>query len=81
MSPISRAASAVASISSRRGPLEYNIGRILNSRAQRTRTSATDVRELVSSAIERTSRIRFRVNSATDATGPREAIETPGTIR
>src|SRR5580765_4826990 len=42
--------------------------------------SATDVRELVSIAIERKSRGSLRVYRATDATGPREAIERPGAI-
>ena len=45
------------------------------------RVSATDVRELVSSATVRISRTGTLVNSATDATGPSEAMDTPGTTR
>ena len=48
--------------------------------AHSTRTSATDVRELVSMAIDRTSSIGLDVKSSTDATGPREAIARSGTI-
>ena len=42
---------------------------------------ATDVRELVSSARVRTSPIGRVVNTATDATGPLDAIATFGTMR
>ena len=56
-------------------------GSILNSRAHSTRTSATDVRELVSITIDRTSGIGRVVKSATDATGPRDAMARSGTIR
>ena len=52
-----------------------------NSRAHNTRTSATEVRELVSSAIDRTSLIGFDAISNTDATGPRDAIARSGTMR
>ena len=57
LSPMSSAASQRASIASRFGPSGSNVGWILNSFAQRTRTSATEVRELVSIAIDRTSLI------------------------
>ena len=56
-------------------------GAILKSRAHNTRTSATDVRELVSMTIDRTSDIGRVVNSATEATGPRDAIARSGAIR
>ena len=39
-----------------------------------TLTSATEVRELVSSAMRRTDSIGRRVKSATDATGPRDPM-------
>ena len=48
-------------------------------RAQRTRVSAADVRELVSSATDLTSGIGRRVNRATDATARSETIPTRGT--
>ena len=47
-------------------------------RAHNTRTSATDVRELVSNAIERMSAMARVVNSATEATAP-EATVTEAT--
>ena len=43
--------------------------------------SVTDVRELVSSAIVRISATGKRVYSATEATGPRDPMPTPGTNR
>jgi hypothetical protein len=57
-------------------------GRDLESpRAQHARASTTEVRELVSSSQRADVRIGRRVNSATDATSPSEAIATPGTTR
>jgi hypothetical protein len=44
-------------MSVRSGPRDSSAGRILKRRAQSTLTSATEVRELVSSAIDRTSAI------------------------
>ena len=55
------AASHVASMSDRSGPRASIVGAILNSRAHNTPASATDVRELVSIAIDRTSVISFVV--------------------
>ena len=75
-----RAASQRPSICDKSGPAGSISGLILNSRAHRTRTSATDVRELTSMAIDRTSPIGRDVNRSTDATGPREAIARSGTI-
>ena len=75
------AASQRASMASRSGPHAYSVGRILNSRADSTPTSAIEVRELVSRAIDRTSCIGFVVYTATDATGPRDAIDRSGTMR
>ena len=43
--------------------------------------SATDVRELVSSAMRRISASGTLAYSATDATGPSEPMPTPGTNR
>ena len=56
-------------------------GSMLNRRAQRIFSSATDVRDEVSSAIERTSDTGVRVNSATEATAPSDPMQTPGTTR
>ena len=56
-------------------------GSISNQRAHSTRSSATDVRELVSSAMDRISSVGTLLKIATDATGPSEAIDTPGTMR
>ena len=75
------AASARASIASMSGAIASNRGSMPKRRAHRTRSRPTDVRELVSVAIARTSPIGRRVNSATEATGPHEASDTPGTIR
>ena len=52
-----------------------------NHRAHKTRNSAIDVRELVSTAIDRISAVGTLVKIATDATGPSDAMETPGTMR
>ena len=49
--------------------------------AANTRVSATDVRELVSSAIDRTLSIGIEVKIATEATGPSDATAQSGTIR
>jgi len=51
------AASPSVSIAPKSGPDEVMIGSIRKSRAHKTRTSATDVRELVSITMDRTSRI------------------------
>ena len=48
--------------------------------AVRIRVSATDVRELVSSASDRTRPIGTFVKMATDATGPSDATAQSGTI-
>ena len=65
----------------RRAPTP-RLGRLADHiRAHNTRVSATDVRELVSIAIERTSAIGLLVKMATDATGPADAIARSGTIR
>ena len=48
-------------------------------RAHSTAKSATDVRELVSSATVRTRSIGTLVKTATDATGPSEPMAMPGT--
>ena len=56
-------------------------GAMSNRRAHRMRVSAADVRDDVSSASVRTSRIGSRVKSATDATGPSDPMQTPGTMR
>ena len=52
-----------------------------NQRAHSTRSSAIDVLELVSSAIDRMCSVGTLLKIATDATGPSDAIDTPGTIR
>ena len=49
--------------------------------AHSTRVSATEVRELRSSASVRTCAIGLRVNTATVATAPSEAIDMSGTMR
>src|SRR5205823_6231796 len=69
-------ASQVASIADNSGSCGTKLGAISNFRAHRMRVSTTDVRELVSSASDRTSRIGTRLNSATDATAPSDAIAT-----
>ncbi len=78
---MSSAASAAASIAARSGACGTNAGAMPKRRAQRIRVSTADVRDDVSSAIDRTSRIGLRVNSATDATGPSDPMQTPGTMR
>ena len=57
-----------------------NTGAIPKCRAHSTRVNATDVRELVSSAMVRTCSIGTDVKSATDATGPSDATAQPGTM-
>lgn len=49
--------------------------------SHRTLSSPAEVRELVSSATRRIFASGVRVNIATEATGPRDAIAMPGTIR
>jgi hypothetical protein len=49
-------------------------------RAAITRVSATEVRELVSSAMVRTRSMGTDVKSATDRTGPSDAMAQSGTI-
>ena len=51
-----------------------------NDCAQRTRNSATDVRELLSTAIDRTAVIGRLAKTATEATRPIDAIATLGTM-
>ena len=53
------AASQRSSISETSGPCASRAGSIMKSRAHRTLARATDVRELVSIAIDRTSAIGF----------------------
>jgi hypothetical protein len=74
------AASQRASMLGSSGPSGTSTGLIPNLLAHNTRTRATDVRELVSMAIDRTSPIALDVKSSTDATGPRDAIARSGTI-
>ena len=81
LSPMINAASQRSSIASRPGARISMDGWIPNSRAHSTRTSATEVRELVSIAIERTSDIGRPAYNATDATGPSDAMARSGTIR
>jgi hypothetical protein len=57
-----------------------NFGSMFHFLAHNTRVSATDVRELRSSARVRASPIGLRVNTATVATSPTEAIDMSGTI-
>jgi len=56
-----------------------NSGAMRYRRSHNTRMRVADVRELVSSAMWRMSSTGRRVKSATEATGPREPIPTPGT--
>src|SRR5437764_14389514 len=80
LSPMTSAASQRASMAGRSGAWVSARGAILNSRAHRILTSATEVRELASIAMDRTSAIGLDVYRATEATAPREASETSGTI-
>ena len=50
-------------------------------RAHRMRVSATDVRELMSSASVAIRSTGTRLKTATDATGPSDPMATPGTMR
>ncbi len=61
------------------GAAGTNTGRIRQRRAQSSRTRPAEVRELTSSAIVRTRSIGWRVNSATESTASRDAIDTSGT--
>ncbi len=80
-SPMMSAASQCASIVATSGSRGSSAGSMPKWRSHSTCTSATDVRELVSMAIERTSRIGFVVYSATESTAPCETIATSGTMR
>ena len=64
------------------GPVRHELGLDAEADARTEHLiSATEVRELVSSAMRRISLDRPSVKSATDATGPREPMPTPGTKR
>ena len=67
-------------MASRSGSAGVNVGAMCQRFAHSTRVSATDVRELKSSASVRTWSIGLRVKTATVATSPSDAIETSGTI-
>ena len=75
------AASHALSMAVMSGAISVNSGEMSNQRGHNTFNNATEVREPLSSAIERTFEIGFRLNKATDATGPSDAMATPGTIR
>ena len=77
---MSSAASAPRVIVSRSGPWGTNAGSMWNRRRQSTLMSATEVRELVSSATARIDRSGTRVKSATDRTGPPVLDETDQVI-
>src|ERR671918_505383 len=76
VSPIISAASHRDSVSFRSGPRASIAGAILNTRAHRTRSSATELRELVSIAIDRTSSIGLVLYKVTEATAPSDAMAT-----
>ena len=63
------------------GAVRHELRRDAEAVAAQHRISVTDVRELVSSAIDRICSTGTRVKSATDAIGPREPMPTPGTNR
>ncbi len=65
---------------SRSGPWSTNRGAMPKYFAVITRVSATEVRELVSSASDATRSIGRAVKIATDATGPSDATAQSGTI-
>ncbi len=78
---MSSAASHRLSIAAGSGGMGSKAGLIPNRSTHSTRRSAFDVRELTSAAIDR---MRFGgtdVNSATEATGPSDAIAMPATMR
>ena len=58
-----------------------NAGSILNHAAHNSRSRFAEVRELVSSAIERISPIGLRVNIATESTACVDAIAMRGTMK
>ena len=80
-SPISSAASQRFSIGMRSGRIFTNVGSMSNHCTHRIRSSATAVRELESTAMDRIAVAGRWLSSATDATGPLDATAMPGTTR
>ncbi len=75
------AASQRASMRSTDGGIGTKSGSMPNTSRHSSPVRPADVRELVSTAMQRSCSIGREVKIATDATGPSEMMPMPGTIR